>query len=146
MKKLVLLVAVLLTIQLSFAMDTPSTNSLVLGSFNVDFNRATDIQWQRSGICEKVSFFLDNKFMNAYYTPDGELMAVTRNITSEQLPLSLLLELKKNYSGFWISDLFEVVNESGDQYYITLENADETLVLKAKANKSWKVYKKVVKL
>jgi hypothetical protein len=83
--------------------------------------------------------------MNAYYTPDGELMAVTRNIVREQLPLKLLMELKQNYSTYWISDLFEVVNESGDHYYITLENGDETLILKAKAHKSWKLYQKTVK-
>ena len=84
--------------------------------------------------------------MNAYYTPDGELIAVIRNIISEQLPLKLLMELKKNYSHLWISELLEVVNGSDDQYYVTLENADETLILKAKAHKSWKLYKKIVKL
>jgi hypothetical protein len=74
------------------------------------------------------------------------LLAVTRNIVSEQLPLKLLMELKKNYSGYWISDLFEVVNGTDDDYYVTLENADEQIILKAKASKSWKLYKKVVKI
>jgi hypothetical protein len=146
MKKLLLLVVIISASQLSFATDTPSAASPALSSFNGNFSTATDIQWQRSAACEKVSFVLDNRFLNAFYTPDGELMAITRNIISEQLPLKLLLELKKDYCGFWISDLFEVVNESGDQYYITLENADEKLVLKAKANKSWKLYSKAVKL
>ena len=144
MKKLVLLIAIVITSQLSFASDAPASS--VATSFNRDFYKATDVQWQHSDSYDKVSFILDSQFMNAYYTPDGELIAVIRNIVSEQLPLKLLLELKKNYSGLWISNLFEVVNGSEDDYYITLENADEKLILKAKANKSWKVYKKIVKL
>jgi hypothetical protein len=132
--------------QFSFASDAPSVAASAISSFNSDFDRATDVQWQHSKSYEKASFLLDNRFMNAYYTPDGELIAVVRNIISEQLPLKLLLELKKNYAGFWISDLFEVVNGSDDQYYVTLENADEKLILKAKAHKSWKQYNRVIKV
>ena len=146
MKKLVLLLVIVATTQLSFAKGTPANASSVTISFNRDFYRATDVQWQHTAAYDKASFILDSRLMNAYYTPDGDLIGVTRNIVSEQLPLKLLLELKNNYSGLWISDLFEVVNESGDYYYVTLENADEQLILKAKAHKSWKLYKKIVKL
>jgi hypothetical protein len=145
MKKLVLLIAIVFATQTLFATDatTPSSAS---SSLNRDFHKATNVQWQYAETYVKASFLLDNRFMNAFYTLDGELMAVTRNIVCEQLPLKLLMELKQNYSEYWISNLFEVVNESGDQYYITLENGDETLILKAKAHKSWKLYKKAVKL
>jgi len=57
-----------------------------------------------------------------------------------------LLQLKRNYAAFWIPELFEVVNDEGDYYYVTLENADEKLILKAKANRSWRLYKRVAKL
>lgn len=145
MKKLVLFLAIVLATQSSFAADaaTPSSASR---SFNRDFHKATNVQWQYTEAYARASFLLDNRLMNAYYTTDGELMAVTRNIVCEQLPLKLLMELKRNYSAYWISNLFEVVNESGDQYYITLENGDETLILKAKAHKSWKLFQKTVKL
>ena len=145
MKKLVLLLAIVFATQLAFASDatTPSSASW---SFKRDFHKATNVQWQYAETYVKASFVLDNQFMNAFYSPDGELMAVTRNILCEQLPLKLIMELKQNYSTYWISNLFEVVNESGDQYYITLENGDEILVLKAKAHKSWKLYQKTVKI
>jgi len=146
MKKLVLLIAIIVTTQLSFANNAPAGTSPVVKTFHKNFYRATEVEWQRSEAYEKASFLLDNQSMNAYYTPDGELIAVIRNIISDQLPLKLLLELKKNYSGLWISELFEVVNGSNDEYYITLENADEKLILKAKAHKSWKLYNKIVKL
>jgi hypothetical protein len=146
MKKLVLLIAIVLTTHLTFATEVPSATSAAITSFDKDFNKATQVEWQHSGAYEKVSFFLDSQFFSAYYTTDGELIAVIRNIISEQLPLKLLLELKKDYSGLWISGLFEVINGTDDDYYVTLENADESLILKAKAHKSWKVYKKIVKV
>ena len=146
MKKLALLIAIVVTTQLSFANDAPATASPVVKTFNRNFYSATEVEWQHAEAYEKVSFLLDKQFMNAYYSPDGELIAVTRNIISDQLPLKLLLELKKNYSGLWISELIEVVNGSKDDYYITLENADEKLILKSKVNKSWKLYQKIVKL
>jgi hypothetical protein len=146
MKKIVLLIAVAFSTQLSFATDAPSPASSATSTFKEDFHKATEVQWQHSETYDKVSFLLDNRFMNAWYTPEGELMAVTRNIASDQLPLKLLLDLKRNYSGLWISDLFEVMNGSGDCYYVTLENGDEKVILKSKAHKGWKLYKKIVKL
>lgn len=145
MKKFVLLIVIVCTTQLLFANDVPSYGSSVK-SFNRDFHSATEVQWQHSETYDQVSFVLGDRFMNAYYTPDGELIAVIRNVISDELPLKLLMDLKKNYSGLWISDLVEVVNGSDDEYYITLENADEKLILKARANKSWKLYKKIVKI
>ena len=145
MKKLLILIAIVFATQLSFASETPAA-SLAKTSFSNDFYTATNVEWQHTDSYEKVSFNMNNAVMNAYYTPDGELIAVVRNIIAEQLPLKLLIELKKDYGCFWISDLFEVVNESQDDYYITVEDADTKLVLKAKVNKSWKVYKRIVKL
>jgi hypothetical protein len=145
MKKLVLLLAIVFATQLAFASDATAASS-ASNSFNRDFHKATNVQWQYTESYARASFLLDNRLMSAYYTSDGELMAVTRNIVCEQLPLKLLMELKQNYSSYWISNLFEVVNGSGDQYYITLENGDETLVLKAKAHKRWKLYQKTVKI
>jgi hypothetical protein len=144
MKKLLILIAIVFATQFSFASETPAA-SLAKSSFNRDFYTATNVEWQHTDSYEKVSFAMNATVMNAYYTPDGELIAVVRNIIAEQLPLKLLIELKKDYGCFWISDLFEVVNESQDDYYITVEDADTKLILKAKVNKSWKVYKRIAK-
>lgn len=145
MKKLLILIAIVFSTQLSFASESPAA-SLAISSFNRDFHTATNVQWQHTNSYDKVSFVMNNGVMTAYYMPDGELIAVVRNIITEQLPLKLLLELKKDYGCFWVSDLFEVVNGSDDDYYITVEDADTKLILKAKSNKSWKLYKRIVKL
>jgi hypothetical protein len=87
----------------------------------------------------------NDQHVSAYYNMDGELMGLTRYISPADLPLALQSDLKKNHCDYWISDLFEVANESGTAYYITLEDADTSIVLKATDGKSWKNYKKVKK-
>ena len=71
---------------------------------------------------------------------------MTRNISSLELPISLQANLKNNYSKYWISDLFEVSNQEGTSYYITMENADSKIVLKSSGNGRWNTYKKMAKI
>ena len=85
-------------------------------------------------------------YVNAFYNTEGELMGLTRNITSLELPMNLQASLKKSYEDFWISDLFEITRSNTTGYYITLENADAKIVLKATAGEDWSVYKKVKKV
>ena len=110
MKKLLLIIAILFTTQASFAVDVPYLASTITKSFEKDFSRASEVQWNYSESYAKASFVLDDQLLNAYYTHDGELIAVIRNILSAQLPLNLLLDLKKKYGSMWISELFEVVS------------------------------------
>ena len=69
------------------------------------------------------------------------MLALTRNISSLQLPITLQASLKKNYENFWISDLFEVANEQGTTYYVTLEDGDTKLVLKS-GHSEWSTFQK----
>ena len=80
--------------------------------------------------------------MFAYYNQDGELLAVIRNVLSDQLPIRLLTEIRNNYGNFWISELFEMATEDRTTYYITVENSQERIVLKSDGLNQWTLYKK----
>ena len=71
----------------------------------------------------------------AYFNKNGELIAVTRFISPNQLPLELLTSLKKSNSDYWVSDLFEIQTETGTSYFATVENADQIVVLKSEGIK-----------
>ena len=83
--------------------------------------------------------------MFARYTEDGKLQAVWRNILSDHLPVILLLNLKKNYSNYWISDLMEMTSENTTTWYVKLETAENALILKSSPYNEWAIYKKIVK-
>ena len=143
MKKRILTWLLLVTISTGSAFANEETVSQqVLNSFKKEFVDAKDVNWQSTKEYVKATFSLNDQVMFAYYSQSGDLLAITRNISSEKLPISLLTSLKKNYGAYWISELFEMVADGNGTYYITLENADVELVLKSDEFGGWEVYKK----
>ncbi len=147
MKKITLAIAVTLITGLTvvYATEKENINGPVATSFKQDFSNASDVKWIQEKNYAKASFKLNNQVMFAYYTENGELLAVTRNILSDHLPILLLADLKKTYSNYWISDLFEMSAQDETDYYVSLENADETLILKSNGYSVWTVYKRTKK-
>lgn len=141
MKKIILTLAIALGTLSSFATGEETVSTKVLNAFESDFAGAKEVAWTASRDFYKAEFVFNGQHVNAFYNGDGGLMAMTRNISSLDLPLNLQTNLKKEYSNYWISDLFEVSNSDGTNYYITLENADSKIVLRSGSN-TWKVYRK----
>ena len=127
----------------AFAKDEETVNQQVLNNFKKEFVQAKDVMWQNSKDFVKATFTLNDQVMFAYYTPGGELLAITRNLSSDKLPISLLTSIKKNYNDYWITELFEVVSNGTGSYYITLQNADVEITLKSDDYGTWETYKKV---
>jgi hypothetical protein len=92
----------------------------------------------------KFTFKLNDVVLSAFYNENGQLLAITRNIQSNQLPLQLLMQVKKDYGNYWISDLFEYSGDGSSNYYITLETADSRVILRSNGTE-WEVYDKKVK-
>jgi hypothetical protein len=84
---------------------------------------------------------MHDQVLSAYFYPEGDLFAVTRNILSDQLPIHLLTMLKNEYSRYWITDLFEIYTRGETSYYITLKDGDKEKVLRSSADGSWELYR-----
>lgn len=145
MKKIILILAVCLGTLSAFASDE-TVSQKVLSAFKSEFASAQQVNWSTGENFFKAEFTFNGQHVNAYYTTDGDLIGLTRNITVLDLPINLQANLKKSYSDYWISDLFEVNKSNSTSYYITLENADAQVVLKASASDDWSVYKKAKKI
>ncbi|HMI60501.1 MAG TPA: hypothetical protein VK518_06325 [Puia sp.] len=139
MKQLLFAAALTLATTFSFANPTNNTNGETKTSFRRDFKNAQLMSTEEHTNFTKLTFTTNGLIMSAFYSPTGELMAVTRNIVSSQLPVNLLTNLKKYYSTTWITDLFELSSENQDCYYITLENADSKVTLRSNGD-SWEFY------
>jgi hypothetical protein len=143
MKQRMLTIAFSLVMLLgSVAGNATGIHDQIINSFKKDFAAAQDAQWEQGKQFTKVTFKLNDQVMMAYYSTEGSLLGVTRNITSSQLPINLLTHIKKNYGAYWITDLFEIAMQNETSYYITLQNGDQTLILKSNAANGWEVYKK----
>jgi len=147
MKKVIFTTAIMLTIGLASASANANdnVNDQVTKSFHKDFVTAKEVKWQKETNYIKATFTMYGQVMFAYYNESGELIGVVRNILSDKLPINLMTELKRSYNDRWISDLFEMASEGQSTYYVTLETADDTLVLKSNGLSGWSVYKRTKK-
>jgi hypothetical protein len=114
----------------------------VLESFNQEFSGARNVSWVAGSNYYRAAFVINGQNVFAYYTTDGELMSLARYISSQQLPIHLLTTLKNDYDTYWISDLFEVNNNEGTSYYVTLENAETKLMLRSGNGNDWSTHSK----
>ncbi|HSZ85455.1 MAG TPA: hypothetical protein VK787_05455 [Puia sp.] len=147
MKKTFLIIAftVAAGISSTFANDNGGISKSVESSFARDFRTALNVQWQQKKNFSKATFSLNDQVMFAYYNPAGRLLAVSKNIPSESLPIKLQAELKNTYSNYWISDLFENASHDATSYYVTLENADQKLILQSSNSNDWSIYQRIKK-
>ncbi len=60
-----------------------------LKSFETTFTNATEAAWTVTENYYKVQFLLNGQTLTAFYSEDGKLIGVSRNISSLQLPIIL---------------------------------------------------------
>ena len=148
MKKKILMwiASLMLTFSATYAKsnNTP-VPSYISSIFSSDFNYANSVTWEEINGYYKVNFIEHGISFHAFYTSDGEFMGIGTYLRSDRLPASLLTAVKEKYKGYWISDLFEFKVNNIPGYFITLENADHKVMLKAEEDKTWTFYSEVKK-
>lgn len=142
MKRFFIAIALFLGAFTSASASDINVSEAALKNFKTVFNGAQEVSWTQSESLYRVQFQLSGQHITAFYDGKGSLVATTRHISSLQLPLSLQFGLRRDYSEYWISDLFEVSGSEGAAYYITLETGDTKLVLKGLPGGEWSVYKR----
>ena len=123
MKKMIVSLAITVSTLSAFAGDV-NVNQKVLDAFKTEFASAKEVEWTVGENYYKATFNYNGKYVFAFYSENGELIGLARYLSPVDLPLALQANLKKNYEGYWVSDLFEASKNDGTNYYITLENAD----------------------
>jgi hypothetical protein len=143
-RKFALMAALFLTVGIgsSFAAPTENGNDIVIASFHKEFRTANVLQVETKKDYTKVTFNLNGIVMFAYYSENGDLIAVVRNILSNQLPIRLLMDLKQNHADCWITDLFEIDSNGQTVYFVSLENSEVKMTLRSGNNSSWDTYHK----
>jgi len=143
MKKRILTLVLMLSIGFSsvFANNEEGISIKAISAFKKEFAQAKDVKWEAGKEFVKATFEMNGQVMFAYYTPEGEQLAITRNILSSQLPFNLASQLRNNKQS-WITDLFEVASNGETTYYVTLETADSKVVLRSRGISGWDQFKK----
>ena len=145
MKKVLMTLAIAISSIVAFAGEENISKD-VLNSFNKEFNGAKEVRWTTGSDFYKAVFILNDQYITAFYNKDGEFLGMTRNISSLNLPMKLQSKIRSDFAEYWITDLFELSDNDGTHYYITVENADSKVLLKSSDNTDWNIYKKMSKI
>lgn len=145
-KRMLSLALVIVTlVSTAFANTAEGVNAATVAAFKKDFSAAQDVRWETNKEFNKATFSLNHQVMFAYYSLNGDLIALSRNLTLNQIPISLAAELKKASTDYWITDLFEMASNDETTYYATIQNSDQVIVLKSVGSNGWEQYKKTKK-
>jgi hypothetical protein len=142
MKTLFILLTVLSSFLAQAAGGADKVSPAAIRSFEATFSKAESVTWAVSEGMYKVSFNVAGRYAFAYYDEEGNMLAVTRHLSPTELPMVLLAKIKQKYNQYWVSELIEVSNEGGTNYYITLEDAATKLILKSNGAINWSRYQK----
>lgn len=112
-------------------------------TFEKQFGKGHNATWSTTLEGSQVQFDLNGQIVTALYANNGNLLWYKKHMTATQLPVTLLLDAKKNYKQYWIADLVEQSGKAGVIYTLTLENAAKKLVLKSTGGTWQKVQMKI---
>jgi hypothetical protein len=143
MKKIILTLAVVaITLGSTAFAGEIKVDKRIQRAFEKDFAGAVGVKWSTFEDYIKVDFSLNDVPIMACYNAEGEKLAVIRNIQFSILPLVLQFDQKKHFRDYWISQLFELVNEEGTHYHLTVENAKEKIQLVSDESSQWELIRK----
>lgn len=138
MKKIILIAALMLSHALALFANEEKVSPAVENAFKNKFPGAANVEWLAGPSYYKVNFTYNGVQLFAIFGDDASLIETARNITSNQLPY-FLQKVKRNLTHYWITDLYEMSSDCGFSYYMTLENADNKIILEAKPGGDWKM-------
>ena len=92
MKKIIVTLAIAISSLSAFAGEE-NVAPKVLDAFKSEFITAKEVEWTASADYYKATFTYNDKHIFAFYNADGELLALTRHISSFDLPMNLQSEL-----------------------------------------------------
>ena len=128
------------------ARNVEVTNERVTTAFTAKFRQAEKITWKQVNEFYFANFEMKNRQYAAAYTGNGEMIALSRTLTAEQLPLVVVAALEERFEGYKMpAEITEIIMDGSTCYYLTLENAARFVQLKCSAEGSITVNKKIKK-
>ena len=144
MKKLLTTSAfVIAVISSALASGNNNTNFRGAYSFKKAFPKAENVSVKTVDEYTKISFTDNNKKMEVFYSPEGDLMAQSKAIGLNELPKGSVESVNKKYSDWTITEAIEFSNENdgSTHYYIGLQFGSKKRIVEADKDGSISVYK-----
>lgn len=113
------------------------TPSAVEASFKRSFAEAENPSWTVVSPLFRADFTLNNESLTAFFDADGELVASSRSLKVNQLPIALQFALQKHVGNYTVSSLFEVDRKDGVVYYARVADQRSERLLRSTSYGEW---------
>lgn len=146
MKKLVLISSFFLMI-VAGAMAGVNNNVTpqILSSFKKEFSFAENVQWRSADNIAFATFSISGKWFTAYFHRDGELLATTRNMLFDELPLTVMQAVSKKYCPGDAVGIYEWQSGTETFYFMTINSKKAESKIKVSTDGQVEVVKKTRK-
>jgi predicted RNA binding protein with dsRBD fold (UPF0201 family) len=131
MKKIILSVALLVSIVAGAAVTPAEVNEKVLKAFNETFALAKDVVWQEYENYYQANFKQDEIQMRAQYDEEGELLKTIRYYGEKQLLPNIVSKLKKKYANKEVFGVTESTSSDEVSFVITIKDEKNWYVVKS---------------
>jgi hypothetical protein len=119
----------------SAAANDPATISKeVQAAFQKEFPGSEVLNWNNVGEYSRAVFLLDGRRTEAYFSEDGRLQGSIRSLFFNQLPLAAMTAVDKRYTAADVMEVYEITNDEGTAYKITLESQGKKFRIKIDPN------------
>ena len=145
MKKIIVGLAVLLNVLTVHAAGKMPVSDKVLRSFQKEFAAATNINWvswNEKNIFQ-ATFMYGGTQIDAYFDEEGNLLATSRSIAEQQLPIMIMKVLLTDYAPFTVRRAEEYTGDNVVYYLVIVYNDKESMILKFSPNGDVQRIKKV---
>jgi len=138
-----LLAFLIIGISAVMANERPNVDPKILSAFQKEFSFAKNAKWEVKGNLTRVNFLLNEQGASAWYNSDAELVTTARNILYNQLPISVIRTLEKEYKGADFISITEVSRNNETYYQIRADEKNRKFLLKANPSGNISVLKKI---
>ena len=127
MKKFLLLLPLLLVITCltAFARLNTPVDPRAEQAFKKEFAGAANVIWSKAGEFLRVSFTWADHQTVAYFNADAELVGCIRGLFFNQLPLTVIRSVEKQFKNSIVLEIREITNDEGVNYTLVAEYKDK---------------------
>lgn len=137
MKKLSTFIIAVISLSSSafaFGSSDPTVTPAVQAAFQKGFASATQVNWEQKDGLYFARFVFNNVKTEAAYLENGELIAASKQVTNNQLPIAVTVALNEKFDGYEIAkNVTEVSYENSTSYYLQISNGKQVIKLKVSA-------------
>ena len=136
MKKIFLSLSLMLAIAVAGAVanDPAGISKEVQAAFKKEFPGSEVLNWNTIGEYSRATFLLGGNRIDAYFSEDGRLQGSIRTLFFSQLPLATMTAVDKRYPAADVIEVYEITNDEGTAYRITLDSEEKRFRIRIDAN------------